>query len=106
MNSTHEKNEEKPQPGAKMRALKSRTVRVADLEVKIEPTLMRIDEGLVLIHVHGICGKSTYARKITLHPDPCATREKIDRVLLQFFDKIARQAAGREKIRRLAEALS
>ena len=94
------------QPGAKMRALKRRIVRIADLEVTIEPTLMRVDEGMVMIHVLGLCGQSSYARKITLRPDPCATTEKIDRTLLFFFDKIARQTAGREKIRRLSEELA
>lgn len=89
-----------------MRALQKRTVRIGDLEVKIEPTLLRVDEGLVIIHVHGVCGESSYARRITLHPDPCATREKIDRTLLSFFDKIARQTAGREKIRQLSEELA
>ncbi|MFB3126586.1 MAG: hypothetical protein ACE1Z1_03605 [Candidatus Acidiferrales bacterium] len=88
-----------------VKALQCRKFRIADLEVRVEPVVMQLEEGTTAFRVVGLCGKSGCVEMMTVEPDAKATRAGIEKALQSFCESIARETAGREKVRQLAEKL-
>jgi hypothetical protein len=89
-----------------MKNPKSRSIRIADLEVTIETTTKRQYDGTITLTVAGTCGKSTFVATTMSPPNSRATPEQIEKSLDEFCTNIAREVARREKNRRLAKELT
>lgn len=89
-----------------MKNPKSRSIRIADLEVTIETILKRQYDSSITVTVAGTCGKSSYVGTIMIPPNPKATQEQVEKDVDGFCESIAREVAGREKSRRLAKELT
>ncbi len=89
-----------------MKNLKSKSIRVADLDVTIETILKRQYDSSTTVTVAGTCGKSSYVGTMIIPPNPKATQEQVEKDIDDFCESIARETAGREKVRRLAEKLT
>ncbi len=89
-----------------MKNLKSKSIRVADLDVTIETILKRQYDSSITVTVAGTCGKSSYVCTMMIHPNPKATQEQVEKDIDDFCESIARETAGREKVRRLAGELT
>jgi len=88
------------------RTLQHRVVRISELEVSIEPSILRTPDGLTTIYAVGLCGQSGYAHTLQLPCNPNATLQEIERDLDTHCHHIAWETAGREKVRLLTEKLS
>ena len=88
-----------------MKNLKSKSIHVTDLDVTIETILKRPYDSSMTVTVAGTCGKSSYVGTMIVPPNPKATQEQIEKDIDDFCESIARETAGREKFRQLAEKL-